>query len=188
MHLNPDQPIPIPRRIAMIPEFCCYSCRQLLFVTFGHDSQLKEIGPSAVADARVKLLGLPNSLSPIQATAWYNSCIESLLIDTGNQPLVTEPSMLFSPDQRVLIKSLRRPIASSKTLTSIGFEMPSQTRRCEAFTFSQSTLVRIHVRASVEVLGDPCFADGSALQSMTFQSDIRSHTIEESGFDGASLT
>jgi hypothetical protein len=67
---------------------------------------------------------------------------------------------------------------SEKLLTSLTFESESTLSRIDGWAFTQTGLVEIVIPASVEFLGEGCFAGCRSLTSLTFESGSRLSRIE----------
>jgi hypothetical protein len=194
-HCSGLKSICIPASVEILCAGCFYWSR-LSSLTFEAESKLKEIEVNVFSMcSSLRSLSIPASVKIIHGSAFEMSAIAKIIIEEGNSDFgfcgyflinLTATSVVryFGNRQAISLKSEIESLCTEYfTPSSLIFEPGSKLRRIEAHAFANcSELKSISIPASVESLGEECFAYCNSLSSVIFESGSKLLRIEAGAF------
>jgi hypothetical protein len=162
-------------------------------LTFEADSKLNEIEANVFDHCPVEPLPIPASVKVIHGSAFERSGLSEIVVEEGNATFgfsgdflinVTAASVVryFGEDQTIALSSEMEGLCTECfSPSSFTFEPGLKLSRIGAGAFAHLGLLSISIPASVEILGDKCFAK-CWLSSVTFESGSNLIRIEARAF------
>ncbi|MDR1267623.1 MAG: leucine-rich repeat domain-containing protein [Holosporales bacterium] len=185
----------IPRRVDTLWKHYLADCRQLSFVAFETDSQLRIIGEHALEKCTIRSIAIPRSVEVLEDWCFANCAFLSCVIfESCSQLRIIGEHAL----EKCAIRSIAIPksvevfedwcFAHCASLSRVTFESCSRLTKIGTCAFLDSVLLRgIALPASVVKLKKCCFFGCKSLACVTFDRGSQLRTIGREAFAHAPL-
>lgn len=165
------QQVKLPANLLELKEGTFYGCNQLVDIQI--PTTVTTIETAVFQNVGMKSLHLPASVEVIQSNAFNGAPIETVTVAAENPAFVVEDNVLYTKDHRFLYLYPRTGAPTTYTLHEdcvavyggafYGTEVkevifPDGFLGIDTYAFCLSTLERINLPASVELLYDQAFA------------------------------
>jgi hypothetical protein len=193
-----------PASLTVIEAEAFYYCIHLREITFAVGSQLQYIGSRAFSDCcYLHWFVVPASIVEIDPAAFDSDVWIRCVVFTGPPLYAADDHFLYSVDSTVVFRSFPDPtellIGSTieviaawafwdSKASAVLFESGTRLREIGSRAFGNcSDLEAFKVPESVEIIGDHCFEDCSAMETIEFEGRSRLKRIGERAFFNCNL-
>jgi hypothetical protein len=176
-------------------------CLALRYVDFSDDSHIRRIGPMAFASSGLRYLFVPQGVEALDGSALedldsldlssenvYFDFDDYILFDRNHQTVVRafdQPAVIYMDDS---IENIGRSAFSRiEGLSQICFGEDSRLKRLEQSAFSYSSLAKIRIPRTCEILEENCFGWCECLRKVRFEPDSVCRALGDSAFSGTQI-